>query len=111
MEEDIERLFIKEFGLEKTQEFKDALETAESISDEKAKTIIEFLLEQNSMMIKEFKNHDTNFTIFNFLYYLFIGTYFIFSETFKPIYILFLISPYLIPMFFIIFNNLRKKDD
>ncbi len=109
MEEDIERLFVKEFGLEKTQEFKDALETAESISDEKAKTIIEFLLEQNYMIIKEFENHNANSTIFNFFYYLFIGTYFMFSETFKVIYILFLISPHLIPMFFIIYNDLRKK--
>ena len=109
MEEDIERLFVKEFGLEKTQEFKDAINSSESITDEKAITIIEFLLNQNSVMVKEFEKYNANSNFFNFLYYMFMGSYFYYSETFKPIYIFLLICPYLIPSFFYLYDYLKKK--
>jgi hypothetical protein len=107
-ENHIDELYLKEFGIEKVQEINEAFEKANHIKDETALTIISFLLDQTSLIIKEFDKIQNKTNVFNFFYYLFLGFSFYYSQTFKPIYILVLVSPQIIPILFMIYNRIKK---
>jgi hypothetical protein len=104
----INELYIKEFGVEKIEEINEAFSKAHSINDEYALTIINFLLDQSSLIIKEAEKYKFKADIFNFFYYIFIGIIFLIAETFKPIHFLALISPQIVPILFKIYEKIKK---
>lgn len=104
----IDELYLKEFGIEKVQEINEAFSNSQHIEDETAITIISFLLDQTSLIIKEFDKIQNINQIFNFFYYLFLGFIFYYSQVFKPIYILILIGPQIVSILFKIYDQIKK---
>ena len=104
----INELYTKEFGVEKIEEINEAFSKAHSINDESALTIINFLLDQSAIIIREAEKYRFKADVFNFFYYLFIGVIFLIAETFKPIHILALISPHIFPILFKIYEKIKK---